>query len=381
MKPFAVLLSIFTLFLSAGVGSAIDWNLQTLLNYDWWKDSPGNKGMQAYIPLRVAGRQQDFSFSVLTGYAYTQFDPRDGETRSLSHLLDTKVNLSYEIVGKFPVDLLIGLDFNLPTGKTNFKERDLVLIMDPDLISITNLGEGFNLNPTLSLAKQLGNWVGGIGIGYVWRGDYDFSTNFKDYHPGDLFNLTAEMRYYFSPRWNARLFGKYAWYEKADWKVLSPVTSEDFWKEGNFYNIGMGVHHSEKKWDAGFSFQGTFREKGKFKLETIGLSRETPIKRGAEWQGDLYCRYLIDDKTTLKSHFEYFYKDKNYGSPISPNYVGRREKYALGLGATRVLSKHIEGEAYVKGFYMHDDETSLPEPQGSRYYRGFSVGLQLTSKF
>ncbi len=381
MKLFVVLLSVATLFLSAGMGSAIDWNLQTFLNYDWWKDSPGNKGMQGYVPLKIDGRQQDFSFGMLIGYAYTQFDPREGDRRSLSHLLDTKVNLSYEIVDKLPVDLLIGLDFNLPTGKTNLKQKDLVLVMDPDLISITNLGEGFNFNPTLSLAKQLGDWVGGIGIGYLLRGNYDFSTNFRDYHPGDIFNLTAEMRYFFSPQWNARLTGKFAWYSEANWKVLLPVTTDDFWKEGDFFNIGAGVNHNEKKWNAGLFFQGTFRENGKFKLRTIGLLSEADIQRGNEWQGDLYFRYLMDDKTTLKSYFEYLYKDKNFGSPTSPNFIGRREKYSLGLGATRALSKHLEGEAYVKGFYMHDGETSLPEPRESRHYRGFSVGLQLVSKF
>ena len=166
MKKF-VFLPILLLILTLGTSWAIDWNVQTLSNYDWWKDNSGSRGMQVHVPLRIEARHQDFSISALTGYAYTQINPHLGETRSLSHLLDTKVNLSYEMVDKLPLDLLIGLDFNLPTGKTDFKERDLSLIMDPDLISINRLGEGFNFGPTLSLAKQLGNWDGGIGAGYV----------------------------------------------------------------------------------------------------------------------------------------------------------------------------------------------------------------------
>ena len=189
------------------------------------------------------------------------------------------------------------------------------------------------------------------------------------------------MRYYFSPQWNARIFGKFACYSEARWKVLSPVTSHDFWEEGDFFNIGMGVNHYQKKWNAGLLFQGIFRNKGKFKLETVGLLTEEDLKRGNEWLGHLYFRYLIDDKTTLKSHFDYLYKDQNYGSPTSPNFVGRREKYSLGVGATRVLSASVEGEAYVKGFYMKDDEVLFPDPRGNRYYRGFSAGLQLISRF
>ena len=381
MKPFVVLLLAATIFLNVEMSSAIDWNLQTLINYDWWKDSDGNKGMQGYVPLNIEVRKQEFSLKLLTGYAYTQYKTSLGETRSLSYPLDTKVNLSYEMIDKLPVDLSIGLDFNLPTGKTNLQEKGLVLIMDPDLVSINKFGEGFNFNPTLSVAKQFGKWVGGVGVGYAWRGDYDLSTNIQDLHPGDILTLTAEMRYYFSPQWNARLFGKSAWYNEANWKVLQPVTSNDFWREGNFYNIGMGVNHNEKKWDAGLLLQGTFREKAKFELETIGLFTEGDIKYGNEWLGDLYFRYFIDDKTTLKSNFEYLYRDKNYGSPPLIYFIGRRDKYTLGFGAARVLSKHFQGEAYLKGFYMHDKERLDLESQGSRSYRGFSVGLQLLYKF
>ena len=170
-------------------------------------------------------------------------------------------------------------------------------------------------------------------------------------------------------------------HHKSLWFAHGSVNGIDFWKEGDFFNIGIGVNHNEKKWDAGLLLQGIFRDKGKFKLETVGLFTEADIKRGNEWLGDLYFRYLIDDKTTLKSYFEYLYKDQNYGSPTSPYFVGRREKYSLGLGATRVLSTSVEGEVYVKGFYMQEDEVLFPDPRGNRYYRGFSAGLQLISRF
>jgi hypothetical protein len=63
MKKFLFLLPISLLILNLGTGWAIDWNAQTLLNYDWWKDNSGNRGMQAYLPLRIEARHQDFSFS------------------------------------------------------------------------------------------------------------------------------------------------------------------------------------------------------------------------------------------------------------------------------------------------------------------------------
>jgi hypothetical protein len=124
MKALLLLLSIAIVPFSIGISSAFDINVQTGFNFDWWNDTKDNKAYQAYTPFRVDGRYQDFSFVVLSGYAYTQAAPSNSENRSLSHVLDTKVNLSYEILGKLPVDVLIGLDFNLPSGKTNFKEKD-----------------------------------------------------------------------------------------------------------------------------------------------------------------------------------------------------------------------------------------------------------------
>lgn len=382
MKKLLLSLSIAAIFaFSPGTGSAIDWTVQGGVNYDWWKDSPDNKGWQTFVPLKIDARYQDFSVSLLSGYADTRFEPKVGESSSLSHSLDTKLNLSYEMVGKLPVDLLIGLDFNLPTGKTDLKQKDLVLIMDPDLIGVNKFGEGFDINPTLALAKEWGNWVGGIGVGYLWRDSYDFSTNSKDYHPSDIFTLTGEMRYFFSPAWSGRFFGKYAWYGEENWKVTTH--REDFWKEGNFVNLGLGFQYTDKKWSTGLLLQAIFREKGKLKTEIPPFATEADIKRGNEWVADLYGKYSFDDKTALKSVFEFLFIDKNFSSPLhQPFFTGKREKYSLALGITRTLWKHLDAEAYVKGFYMHaEGGPEFPLFPDNRNFRGFSGGLLLTSRF
>ena len=120
--------------------------------------------------------------------------------------------------------------------------------MDPDLVSITKLGEGYNFNPTLSVAKEWGNLVAGLGIGYLFRGNYDFTTDVRDYDPGDVFTTTAEVRYDFSPSWTARLMGQYARYEKSE------VQSHGFYKEGDFYLLGLGLRYNQKKWESFFKF-------------------------------------------------------------------------------------------------------------------------------
>ncbi|MBS3906783.1 MAG: hypothetical protein KGZ49_07080 [Syntrophaceae bacterium] len=424
MKRFAYALPFFLILVWFGIGTAFDMTAQTGFIFDWWKDTEDNRGRQFYMPIKVEARHGDISLSLLTAYGYTHFDGiaqpvtfftffPNKEERSLTHFLDTKLNLSYEIVGKLPVDILLGLDFNLPTGKTDLKAKDLAVIMDPDLISINNFGEGFNINPTLSLAKELGKWVLGVNAGYLWRGKYDFgftqetpffAQKIKDYDPGDIFNSNAEVRYYFSPNWQGRLFGNYTWYGKNEWKqkditLFLTDTSKIRHQEGELYSLGLGLHHSRKKWDVDLAFRGIFREKSKFTenqfVFPIGvvsrLSTEPENSHGKEWVGDVVLRYFWDDKTTLRTHFQSLWIQKNdysshpdiFSSSVN-RFVGRREKYSLGFGATRRFGKHVEAELFAKGFLMHDEEAFFPEfPffRSERNYKGFSLGGQLAYRF
>ncbi len=222
MKRWTIpLIILMILFCGSQKSASLDLNVSSGVHFDWWGDTKENKAKQSHVPLSIEVRYQNFSFSLLTGYGYTYKDPDSGPTRSLGHLLDSKLKFSYEMLDQLPFDLLIGLDLNLPTGKTDLKFKELDLLMDPYLVSISPLGEGFNVNPTLSLAKEFGKWVMGIGTGYLWRGKYDFGniyedafsrTKVKKYEPGDIFSLTGEVRYDFTPNFQGRLFGNYFWF-------------------------------------------------------------------------------------------------------------------------------------------------------------------------
>jgi hypothetical protein len=359
-----------------GISSAADFKVQTGFQFDWWDDTSKNKGSQIYVPLRLEAQFQPLSFSVLTGYAYSFYEPSAGESRSLSYPLDTKINFSYEILKKLPVDVLVGLDFNLPTGKTGLNAQDLVLVMDPDLVSINRFGEGFNVNPTLAVAKEWGNWVGGVGIGYIWRGKYDYTTDMKDYDPGDIFNLNAEIRYEFSRFWKARLFGGYAWYER------DQVIQSDYYQEGEFFLVGIGIHYSPPKWEAALTLRNIMRKKSKYQVSQPGvLSTEEENGHGKEWIADLVLRYFLNDRTTLRSFFQGLLIQANDYPADSYWYMGKREKFSLGVGASRVFTPHIEAEVLVKGFVMQDDESRFPVYRDGRTYRGFSIGAHLTGRF
>ncbi len=416
MKKWIGILLFLTVVFSVEGSLAFDFNVSTGFNYDGWDDTKDNKARQSYIPLWMEARYKDFSLSFLTGYVHTHFHPAVGSNRSFGHALDSKLNLSYEMIGKLPVDALIGLDFNLPTGKTDLRAKDQILLMDPDLISITQFGEGFNVNPTLSLAKEWGGWVFGIGAGYLWRGRYDYGNlretstsiiKIEDYDPGNIFILNSEIRYDFSSHWYGRVFGQYAWYEESEWKesVRSPyynVNRNHSFQEGEFWLLGMGFHYNSKKWDADLTLRGLFREKNKRDYQErwyhfdsswgallkvySPLTQELKNSHGDEWIADFTVKYFWDHKTSIKSFLQALFFSKNEYPSFSPHYLGRREKYTLGFRATRSFPPFLEGEVYVKGFVMHDGERKYPYLFGGqtiseRHYKGISTGLMLTGRF
>jgi hypothetical protein len=378
MKTSTILFSLAVILMSATISQAAGILMQTGFTGDWWSDNKDNDARQFSVPFRIEGRAGDFSATLLTAYTDTRLNPSGSDSVSLGHLLDTKLVTSYQIIGKLPVDILLGLDFNLPTGKTNLSSSQLSLIMDPDLVSINNFGEGFNINPTITLAKEWGNWVAGLAFGYLWRGEYDFSNAIgaTDYSPGDVITINGEARYYFMQNLHARLFAGHSWYGKNEMKGVN------FFQEGDFTLAGIGANYTPvKQWTVDVAFRGIFREKSKFLSAPGLLSTETDNIHGDEWIADLAVRYLLDDKTALGSFFQGRWYTKNSYPENLSRFIGAREKYSLGFKATRAFTSHLEAGLDVRGFLKHDDQTNFPNYQPERHFSGFSVALLLTGKF
>lgn len=366
---------IIGLTLYAALSFAAEMQVQTGVQYNYWEDNKDNKASQSYVPIKIGVSYNNFRAGILAGFANTHVEKADGTGESLYDTLDTILNFSYEVLGKLPVDLLFGLDFNLPTGKTDFNQNELILIMDPDLAIITNFGEGYNINPTVSMVKEWGDIVAGGGIGYVWRGKYDFSESIRDYDPGDIANASAEIRYYFLPEWDARLMGYYAHYGK------DKVGGEDFAQEGSHYLVGAGLNYDQIEWVTGITARAIFRDKTKLQETTGGLFTEENNSQGNEWIGDLYVIYNVNDRTTLKSTLQGLFIEKNNYPENSSRFIGRREKVSLEAGVARTFIRDLKGEFAVKGFVMHDEETNFPEVRDSTNYRGLVALVKVTKIF
>ena len=360
---------------TGGIFTAVEINVQSGIKYDWWDDDRDNNASQLSIPVKIDASYDKYSATLLAGFANTSVELSDGTSESLSNILDTKLNLSYEMIGTWPVHILVGLDFNFPTGKTDFTQEELVLIMDPDLISINTFGEGFNINPTVTAVKKWEALEAGVGVGYVWRGEYSFSEDLSNYDPGNIVNALAEMRYYFLPEWSARVFGYYAHYGK------DKEDGTDFAQEGDHYLFGMGIKNDHIKWVAGATVRAVFRDKSKFQETTGGLFTEDNNSQGSEWVGDIFFTYNLDDNTTLQSSFQGLYIGENDYSSDSPRFIGSRKKMSLGAGVTREFDRKIKGELNMKGFIIDDAKTNFPKPLESTNYKGLSVMVMVNRGF
>jgi hypothetical protein len=352
---------------------AVDMLFQPGVTYDWWEDNHNISASQLTFPLQFTVTRDDLSFRLLGGYTRTSLS--DGaQDISMSNLLDTKIGASYRIADRLPFELLLGLDLNLPTGKTNLSRSETRLVMDPDLLPINTYGEGFNVNPTVTVAKGWRNWTFALGLGYLWRGEYDFSETLQNYQPGMAFNALAEARYYYQPKSFVRLFSGYTIYN------TDTADGRDIFDEGDVLLVGGSFSHAL---NPGFKFSGglsgTFRGDATVYDKVSGIQQNLNAFNGTETVLDLGASYAVNSKTLLTVPFQARLIEGN-DNP-SAFHAGARQKYSLGIGAAREITPVLSADLSLKGFYKHDAATEIPEITAERYIAGIGIAVSLTGKF
>ncbi|MFZ5766985.1 MAG: hypothetical protein ACOY4H_15515 [Thermodesulfobacteriota bacterium] len=373
MKRWVTLL--FPLALCANVHDAVATEIavQGSLHYDWWKSDNSMDGSQIFVPLELNGAKGDFTARLLTAFTRTESDAAIFDSQSLSSVIDTKVNLSYAMVDRLPVNLLFGLDVNCPTGKTDLDEDESLIVRDPDLISVVTFGEGFNVNPNVSMTKDWTNWGVGLGIGFLWRGEYDYSWEFRNYDPGNITYVTGEVRYYLGDNTLLRLFGDYGEFSKDE------LNGDDLYRESYFVLIGGETRYAGEKWESRCTLQGIFRGKSEFRMANRGLQTESRDGYGDEFEAELLLRYHFDDTLSIAPSFQFLYVDDNEYPEISPLYIGTRTKYGLGCSLRRAMSERCNLELFVRFGQVEDEEGWLANEEVSS--KTHSLVLQYSGRF
>jgi hypothetical protein len=366
---------LFCLLFPSGYIYALDSaGLDAGAMFNYWQSDKSDKGMQAAVPISAQASYRDFSCSILNAFVYTDVNPNNAPEASLTGFLDTKLNVSYELRDRIPLDLFFGVGFNLPTGKTDLSNNQLVLVADPDLMPITVFGEGFNVNPYLTASKQFDKLVLGVGAGYYYRGKYNFSETTRDYKPGDIITASLEAGYDITDSLQASIFGEYA-YTGTD-----TVDGNDYYKEGDLYVIGLGAGYSQPSWQLYVNLDGLIRSKSKFLTEAQNLEPAAYDNHGIEFDASVAYKYFLNDLTALGTGVEFDYIGKNSYPSDSPYYIGNRTKVALNGGIERTFMENLKGKAALSLFTINE-ERDWEHPEDSITYYGGTLGASVSYTF
>jgi hypothetical protein len=367
----AMILSVLPLLWCTGAHAA-ELSVESGVQQEYWKDTRDSSGSQTLVPLRIEWNKGDATIGLLTGAVHATVDTPGTANPSLTHTLDTKLNLSYVVQGKLPVDFLIGMDLNLPTGKTDLSSADLALILDPEIVTITTFGEGVNINPTLSIAKEWGPWSAGAGIGYNVRRTYDVSTEagLTDYDPGDILSLNALLQRECSRGYVGRVFGKFSRFGK------DRLRGADFFREGDYRMAGFGISRAGKAWEADVNLRGTFRGKAEI-LSGGSLVTETERSRGNEWSAEASVRHALRKDVSLSGSIRGLIVAKNGYPEGASRYNGSKEKIALSVGCDRHFASGMAAGVSLKGFLMTEEAQAVPQFREERTIRGIALAFRI----
>jgi hypothetical protein len=370
-RSFATILSILPLLWYAG-GHAAGLSIESGVQQEYWEDTRDSSGSQTLVPLRIEWSGGDASIGLLTGAVRATVDTPGAADRSLTHTLDTKLNLSYVVQGKLPVDLLFGMDVNLPTGETDLSAADLALIRDPEIVSITTFGEGVNVNPTISLAKVWGPWSTGLGIGYNVRRTYDVSTDagLTDYDPGDILSLNALLQRECSRGYVGRIFGKFSRFGK------DRLRGADLFREGDYRMVGVGVSRAGSAWEADVNLRGTFRGKAEI-LPGGSLVPEPERSRGDEWSAEASVRHALRKDVSLSGSVRGLIVAENGYPGGASRHNGSKEKIAFSIGCDRRFASGMAVGVGLKGFLMTEEAQSVPQFREERTSRGIALAFRI----
>ncbi|MHB1024506.1 MAG: hypothetical protein ACYC24_02220 [Desulfobacteria bacterium] len=367
----AMVLSILPLLWCIG-GHAAELSVESGVQQEYWEDTRDSSGSQTLVPLRIEWNKGDATVGLLTGVVHAALDSPGTTNPSLTHTLDTKLNLSYVLQGKLPVDLLIGMDFNLPTGKTNLSRSELWLIQDPEIASITTFGEGVNINPTLSFAKVWGPWSAGAGVGYNVRRTYDVSRDagLTDYDPGDILSLNALLQRESSQGYVGRVFGKFSRFGK------DRLHGADLFREGDYRMAGVGISRAGKTWEADVNIRGTFRGKAEI-LSGGSLVTEAERGRGDEWSAEASVRHALRKDVSVSGSIRGLIVAKNGYPEGASRRNGSKEKIALTVGCDRRFASGMAAGVNLKGFLMTEEAQAVPQFREERTIRGIAIAFRI----
>ena len=358
---------------SAGPARA-EWTAETGVHVDAWSGA-GQNGHQVLAPFGLAWNSPSWGARLRGAIGTTERDPGGGlPDGSVTGFTDTTLSGYYRLaIGA--LEVRAGLDLDLPTGQSSLKSRDLAAVQDEDLALLERFGEGFDVNPTLSVYRSFGIVGIGAGVGYLYRGSYDRTQDFvnDDLDPGDELTALVLADVLLGDAW--RLLGQVGFTTYG----TDERGGKETFQEGDEVDLRAAVEWRPEPWWVVVAVRDVIRTKAE-RLNTAGrLTTEPRNSRGNDFRAGVTAGYILDDVWNLALAVELRYVAANDYPESNPLFDGGRTKVAVGPSVTWTPDRRFGVEGTARYFFM-DAERSPVFPQAGTIH-GVHLDLRVLYRF
>ena len=364
--------------LVAAPAAADQWTLTSGVHLDAWSangSSGQGNGYEVLVPLGIFYDTPTWGLAARGSVGSSQHDLDAAPSASMTGFTDTTVSGYYRLRLSGGTDIRFGLDMDLPTGVSRLKTRDLPAIQDEDLVALQRFGEGFDVNPTVIVYHNFGDWGLGGGIGYLFAGEYDPTEDIPndDFDPGDELSVSALGDVFLGDVW--RLIGR-ATYTHFTTDERGGI---EVFREGDEIDLGVSLEWRPEPWWAVVSVRDIYHFKSD-RINAAGqVAEESKNSLGNEIRAGVTVGYIIDDAWTVRGMVDFRYVAANDYASNNVLYDGGRFKIAVGPGVTWTLSRTFALDASVRWFYL-DAERSPTFPLGATI-NGVHADMRVTYRF
>jgi hypothetical protein len=353
---------------------ADEWTVRTGVHVDAWSGA-GQDGRQILVPLSVFFDTPAWGVSLRGAAGDSERDPGGGRpSGEIAGLTDTTLSGYYRLVVA-DVEIRAGLNLDLPTGVSRLKTRDLAAIQDEDLALLERFGEGFDVNPTVSAYRNFGRFGIGGGVGYLWTGEYDPTSQVPsdDLDPGDELTVAVLGDAYLAE--SLRLVASLAYtYFTAD-----QVQGRDAFREGDEFDARLALEWRPEPWWVVAGVRAIIRSKAE-RLDVAGrLGTEPSDSRGDDLRGSVTVGYILDDVWALEGTVEVKHVFENGYPESDPFFDGGRTKVSIGPTVTWTPHRRFGVETGLRYFIM-DVERSPFFPRTGTIH-GVHADVRVTYRF
>lgn len=316
--------------------------------------SGGAAGQEVTIPMGLVYDAERLSISVETAYSSVTLDAENTSKRSLAGLTDTLLSTSYTFV-KLPVDLVMGLDINLPTGKENLSEaeRRTEFGENNDLLEVDDFGQGLNMGLSLGVFRVFQRLQLGLTGAYIFNGEFDPTSEIAndDFDPGDQALLIALLDWQATSACQLVTFAAYTHFSP------DTVQGDEIFQEGASFATGIDVRVDLYPLEFLVSVQDVIQGKNE---ELLGASLEPePSNSNANTvYGLLDVMYVWSPELTLEllADVRYYAESERKIELSGRPYQGRRIRYAVGPGVIYDLNDRFSVNALAKYVNLNQEK-------------------------